>query len=54
MKYYNLKIKVLLKEDLKNTETYEKISNLISFAMLKEETLKKLHIKIMYFVIYIQ
>ena len=43
MKYYNLKIIVLLKEDLKNTETYEKISNLISFAMLKEETLKKLH-----------
>ena len=43
MKYYNLKIIVLLKEDLKNTETYEKISNLISFAMLKEKTLKKLH-----------
>ena len=43
MKYYNLKIETLLKENLNNTQTYEKISNLISYAMLKEETLKKLH-----------
>ena len=43
MKYYNLKIETLLKENLNNTQTYEKISNLISYAMLIEETLKKLH-----------
>ena len=43
MKYNNLKITTLLKENLESTQTYEKISNLISYAMLKEETLKKLH-----------
>ena len=43
MKYFNLKVTVLLKRDLKAFETYEKISNLVSFAMLKDEKLKQLH-----------
>lgn len=43
MKYFNLKVITVLKQDLKVFETYEKISNLISFAMLKDETLKKTH-----------
>ena len=43
MKYFNLKVTVLLKQNLTAFETYEKISNLISFAMLKDEKLKQLH-----------
>lgn len=43
MKYFNLKVIVLLKQNLTVFETYEKISNLISFAMLKDEKLKQLH-----------
>lgn len=43
MKYFNLKVTVLLKRELKAFETYEKISNLISFAMLKDDNLKQLH-----------
>lgn len=45
MQYYNIKVTVLLKNDIKNEESYEKISNLISFAMLKDENLKLLHEK---------
>lgn len=48
MKYYNLKIVVLLKQNLKNFNTYEKISNLISFAMLKDVNLKQIHEKNIY------
>lgn len=43
MKYYNLKVTVLLKQSIENVETYEKISNLIAYAMLKDLILKKLH-----------
>ncbi len=43
MKYFNLKVSVLLKQNLTVFETYEKISKLISFAMLKDEKLKQLH-----------
>ena len=45
MKYYNLKVVVLLKQKLGNFETYEKIGNLISYGMLKDKTLKELHEK---------
>ena len=45
MNYYNLKITTLLKQDLNNSETYGKISDLISYAMLKDKTLKDLHEK---------
>ena len=45
MKYYNLKVVVLLKQNLENFETYEKIANLISYGMLKDKTLKELHEK---------
>ena len=45
MKYYNLKVFVLLKQNLKSFGTYEKISNLISFAMLKDIKLKQIHEK---------
>lgn len=45
MKYYNLKVVVLLKQNLENFETYEKIGNLISYGMLKDKTLKELHEK---------
>ena len=45
MRCYNLKITVLLKQDLKSIETYEKISNLISYAMLKDKELKEIHEK---------
>lgn len=37
MQYYNLKIAIFLKNNLQNYEAYEKIGNLISFAMLKDE-----------------
>ena len=43
MKYYNLKVTVLLKQSIEIVETYEKISNLIAYAMLKDLILKKLH-----------
>lgn len=45
MNCYNLKIITLLKQNLKNEETYEKISNLISYAMLKDRNLKEIHEK---------
>lgn len=45
MNCYNLKVIVLLKQNLKNEETYEKISNLISYAMLKDKNLKEIHEK---------
>ena len=45
MNCYNLKVIVLLKHNLKNEETYEKISNLISYAMLKDKNLKEIHEK---------
>ena len=45
MNCYNLKVIVLLKQNLKNEETYEKISNLISYAMLKDKNLKEMHEK---------
>ena len=43
MKYYNLKVIVIVKENLKSLETYEKISNLIAQAMLKDKLLKQIH-----------
>lgn len=43
MKYFNLKVVVLLKQELKSIEAYEKIANLISLSMLKDSNLKKLH-----------
>ena len=45
MNCYNLKVITLLKQNLKNEETYEKISNLISYAMLKDKNLKEIHEK---------
>lgn len=45
MNCFNLKITVLLKQDLRNVEAYEKISNLISYAMLKDKSLKETHEK---------
>lgn len=45
MQYYNLKVAVSLNHDTKSEETYEKISKLISNAMLKDENLKKIHEK---------
>ncbi len=48
MQYYNLKIAIFLKNNLQNYEAYEKIGNLISFAMLKNENLKELHEKNIY------
>lgn len=43
MQYYNLKVVVLLKQDLNHEEAYEKISKLIANAMLNDENLKQLH-----------
>lgn len=43
MKYYNLKVTTLLKQNIESVQTYEKISNLIAYAMLKDDLLKKLH-----------
>ena len=48
MQYYNLKVLISLKQDIKSEETYEKISKLISNAMLKEEKLKQMHEENMY------
>lgn len=45
MNYYNLKVTVLLKQNLNSFEAYEKISNLISYGMLKDKKLKELHEK---------
>lgn len=45
MNYFNLKITVLLKCGLKSMEAYEKISNLVAYAMLRDESLKCLHEK---------
>lgn len=45
MKYYNLKVVVMPKKDIKNEEAYEKISKLIANAMLKDEYLKQTHEK---------
>lgn len=43
MKYYNLKVTTLLKQNIESVQTYEEISNLIAYAMLKDVVLKKLH-----------
>lgn len=43
MQYYNLKLSVILKKDIRSEEAYEKLSNLISYAMLKDNNLKLLH-----------
>lgn len=48
MQYYNLKVLVSLKQDIKSEETYEQISKLISNAMLKDEKLKEMHEENMY------
>lgn len=45
MQYYNLKLVVIPKKDIKNEEAYEKISKLIANAMLKDEGLKQTHEK---------
>lgn len=45
MQYYNLKVIIMPKHDIKNEEAYEKISKLVSYAMLKDETLKQIHEK---------
>ena len=43
MQYYNLKLSVILKKDIRAEEAYEKLSNLISYAMLQDNNLKLLH-----------
>lgn len=43
MQYYNLKLSVILKSNIKSEATYEKLANLISYAMLKDKDLKLLH-----------
>ena len=43
MVYYNLKIMASLNKDIKYENTYQKISDLIAFAMLQDEKTKKLH-----------
>lgn len=45
MQYYNLKVVVIPKQNIKNEEAYEKISKLIANAMLKDEELKQIHEK---------
>lgn len=45
MVYFNLKVIVSLKEDIKYENTYQKISDFIAFAMLQDEETKKLHEK---------
>ena len=45
MHYYNLKVVVSLKNDIKSVNSYEKLAKLISSAMLKDENLKELHEK---------
>ncbi len=43
MKYYNLKVIILLKDNINNVQTYEKISKLIAYAMLKDPVLERFH-----------
>ncbi len=43
MVYYNLKVMVMLKQDIQYEKTYQAISDYIAFAMLKDDTCKKLH-----------
>lgn len=43
MVYYDLKVAVILKEDIKYENTYEVISNFIASAMLFDEKTKELH-----------
>ena len=43
MVYYNLKIVVSLKKDIRYENTYEKISDFIALAMLYDEETKRLH-----------
>lgn len=45
MKCFNLKVAILLKQDITSAESYEKISEFISYAMLKDELLKEIHKK---------
>lgn len=45
MNCFNLKITLKLKQNIKEIEAYEKISNLIAYAMLKDKTLKEVHEK---------
>ena len=45
MNCFNLKITLKLKQNIKEMEAYEKISNFIAYAMLKDKTLKEIHEK---------
>lgn len=45
MNYYNLKIALMLKHEMKYEETYSKISNFIAYAMLQDKELKEKHKK---------
>lgn len=45
MKCFNLKVTVLVKQDITSEESYEKISDFISYAMLKDKILKEVHEK---------
>ncbi|MDO4282308.1 MAG: CRISPR-associated endoribonuclease Cas6 [Clostridia bacterium] len=45
MVYYNLKVTLMLKEDIKYENTYEKLANLISLSMLNNEKMKEFHEK---------
>ena len=45
MFYYNLKLSVILKNDILYENTYEKLSNFIAFAMLQDEETKEFHEK---------
>lgn len=45
MQYYNLKVMVSPKQNIKNEEAYEKIAKLIASTMLKDIKLKELHEK---------
>lgn len=45
MEYYNLKIVVSLKNDIKYENTYQKISDYIALSMLQDEKTKELHEK---------
>lgn len=48
MKYFNLKVVILLKEEINSINAYEKISKLISKSMLADEYLKSIHEKNQY------
>ncbi|MDD3304072.1 MAG: CRISPR-associated endoribonuclease Cas6 [Clostridia bacterium] len=43
MVYYDLKIVVMLKEDVRYEDTYQKISDFIAYAMLQDEETKQFH-----------